>query len=191
MTDPDIKSRILSAATTLFARQGYGSTSVREVVEAAGVTKPTLYYYFDGKEALFREVIGAKLADGEAMMARALALDLPVVERLRRLMKDWIHAARADIDGLRLVMTCSLPDAHGQPEVDVIGRHLRALEPLAQLVALGQSRGELRADLDPRVAVMVLAGALDVQIYSILFGLDVPDDVVDAIFDTWLYGVSP
>ena len=38
------KERILIAAATLFANKGYAGTSVREIVEAAGVTKPTLYY---------------------------------------------------------------------------------------------------------------------------------------------------
>ena len=62
MDEPHIRQRILDAALQLFANQGYGSTSVRQVVELAGVTKPTLYYYFNGKEALFREVVVDQVA---------------------------------------------------------------------------------------------------------------------------------
>ena len=39
-------------AAKLFAERGYDATSVREIVEAAGVAKPTLYYYFRSKEGL-------------------------------------------------------------------------------------------------------------------------------------------
>ena len=58
----DARQRILDAATHLFAHRGFGSTSVREVVEAAGVTKPTLYYWFDNKEALYLECVRTKFA---------------------------------------------------------------------------------------------------------------------------------
>jgi AcrR family transcriptional regulator len=44
-------------ALKLFARKGYASTSVNEIVEAAGVTKPMLYYYFGSKERLARRIV--------------------------------------------------------------------------------------------------------------------------------------
>jgi len=44
-------------ALELFARKGYASTSVHEIVEAAGVTKPMLYYYFGSKERLARRLV--------------------------------------------------------------------------------------------------------------------------------------
>ena len=44
---------ILAAAARLFAGRGYDSTSMREIAEAARVTKPTIYYYFKSKSGLF------------------------------------------------------------------------------------------------------------------------------------------
>ena len=41
-----VARHIARAAARLFAERGYDATSVREIVEAAGVAKPTLYYYF-------------------------------------------------------------------------------------------------------------------------------------------------
>ena len=52
----ELRTRILREATRLFAEKGYAATSVREVVEASGCTKPALYYYFKSKDALFLEV---------------------------------------------------------------------------------------------------------------------------------------
>jgi AcrR family transcriptional regulator len=43
----------LAAAAGLFARKGYGPTSVRTIAAAADVTVPMVYYYFDGKEQIF------------------------------------------------------------------------------------------------------------------------------------------
>lgn len=53
---PESARQILTAAVELFARKGYAATSVREIVEAADVTNPMLYYYFDSKEGLFLEL---------------------------------------------------------------------------------------------------------------------------------------
>jgi AcrR family transcriptional regulator len=49
--------RILQVAIGFFAQKGYEATSTREIVEAAGVTKPMLYYYFGSKEGLCKAAI--------------------------------------------------------------------------------------------------------------------------------------
>src|SRR5262245_23695620 len=56
-TENAIANRLLEAAVSLFAHKGYGATSTREIVEAAGVTKPMLYYYFQSKEGLLAAAI--------------------------------------------------------------------------------------------------------------------------------------
>ncbi|MDZ7766966.1 MAG: TetR/AcrR family transcriptional regulator [Melioribacteraceae bacterium] len=53
----DVKEKILKGAAELFSRDGYYKVSVREICEAAGVTKPVLYYYFDDKESLLFEMM--------------------------------------------------------------------------------------------------------------------------------------
>jgi len=58
----DNRARLLLVATHLFARHGYEAVGVQQLVEAAGVTKPTLYHYFGSKRGL----LDALLADGFA-----------------------------------------------------------------------------------------------------------------------------
>jgi AcrR family transcriptional regulator len=50
------KQQLLDAAARLFAEQGYAATRVVDIVEAAGVAKGLFYWYFENKEALFREL---------------------------------------------------------------------------------------------------------------------------------------
>ena len=52
-----VARHIAQAAARLFAARGYDATSVREIVEAAGVTKPTLYYHFGSKEGLAQTLV--------------------------------------------------------------------------------------------------------------------------------------
>jgi AcrR family transcriptional regulator len=48
---------IVSAALRLFAQRGFGSTSIADITEAAGITKGAIYWHFDSKEALFKGIL--------------------------------------------------------------------------------------------------------------------------------------
>jgi AcrR family transcriptional regulator len=52
-----VARHIARVAAKLFADRGYEATSVREIVEAAGVAKPTLYYYYRSKEGLAHAIV--------------------------------------------------------------------------------------------------------------------------------------
>lgn len=58
--DETKRNDILSAATTLFMRQGFTSTSMEQIAKEAGMSKLTLYRRFADKNALFTEVISRK-----------------------------------------------------------------------------------------------------------------------------------
>ncbi len=51
------RSIIIEQALNLFAARGYDAVSVQEIVDAAGVTKPTLYHYFGSKHGLLDAVL--------------------------------------------------------------------------------------------------------------------------------------
>ena len=46
----DTRERILDTALDMFIERGYDKTSLREIAERVGVTKPALYYHFSSKE---------------------------------------------------------------------------------------------------------------------------------------------
>ena len=54
---PTTRERIPIVALQLFAEKGYEATSMREIAEQLGITKPALYYHFDSKEAIVRELL--------------------------------------------------------------------------------------------------------------------------------------
>ena len=55
---PDVRrSELIGCAQKLFYTKGYESTSVRDIVDAAGVAKGTFYYYFDSKQAILEAVV--------------------------------------------------------------------------------------------------------------------------------------
>ena len=65
---------LVSIARERFTEQGYAATSIEDIVKRAGVAKGALYHHFSGKDALFRAVYDAVLAEAvSAVMAAALA----------------------------------------------------------------------------------------------------------------------
>ena len=55
---PARKEQILTVALTSFARSGYHNTSMNDIADALGVTKPVIYQHFDSKRALYLELLG-------------------------------------------------------------------------------------------------------------------------------------
>ena len=91
VTENAIAARLLEAAVRLFAHKGYPATSTREIVEAAGVTKPMLYYYFQSKEGLLAAAL-AHFADAFHERLRAVVSEpREPFEQLVQLV--WTHLA--------------------------------------------------------------------------------------------------
>lgn len=67
------RTAILSAATTVFLRDGYDGASVDNIAREAGVAKRTVYNVFDDKEALFREAISLSIEIAESFSAELAA----------------------------------------------------------------------------------------------------------------------
>jgi AcrR family transcriptional regulator len=58
LSAPARREQILDVAVQVFARNGFHGTSMNDVAEAAGVTKPVLYQHFDSKQDLYLALLG-------------------------------------------------------------------------------------------------------------------------------------
>ncbi|MCI8416597.1 MAG: TetR/AcrR family transcriptional regulator [Lachnospiraceae bacterium] len=69
------REEILENALELFCGRGYDAVGVQEIAERAGVTKPTLYYYFKSKYGLLRELLERGCAPFLERLEKATAYD--------------------------------------------------------------------------------------------------------------------
>jgi AcrR family transcriptional regulator len=93
MPGMDNRSALLDSALALFAARGYDAVGVQEIVEAAGVTKPTLYHYFGNKPGLLRALLTTYYNQLNTMIQAAAAYqgDLPLT--LRRVVAAYFRFA--------------------------------------------------------------------------------------------------
>jgi TetR/AcrR family transcriptional regulator len=91
----DARAELLACALRLFASFGYDAVGVQQIVEAAGVTKPTLYHYFGSKLGLLKTLLGENLEELQGSIDRAAVYRHDLPETLYRVAAAVFHFARS------------------------------------------------------------------------------------------------
>ncbi len=86
---------ILLAAAGVFARRGYAAATLGDLAEAAGYAPPSLYRYFEGKEAIFTSLVGLLVEELDATFAEPVDRALPLRARLEALLRAQARLAAA------------------------------------------------------------------------------------------------
>ena len=92
---PSRRNVIVSAAVTVFARQGFSDTSIQEVATEAGVAPTAVYYHFSGKDELFEAALRKVLDEISEVVFKARADDEPadpqVLANVISAVWEWIE----------------------------------------------------------------------------------------------------
>lgn len=190
--EPSVRERLADAALRLFNERGYAATSVREIVEAAGVTKPVLYYHFESKEGLYNYLISRGFEEFTVTLAAARRETGPVVERLRHLLDSVYRLFGEHTAEVRLMHAIFYGPPQGAPPFDFDRYHRQFEEEIGRLVVEGMEAGELRPD-DPHTVAMVIIGTINVamELHLCHPDRDLGPGGVLRMFDIVLRGIAP
>ncbi|HEU4458556.1 MAG TPA: TetR/AcrR family transcriptional regulator [Methylibium sp.] len=93
------RDAIVARAAELFAQRGYPATSMNQVAEACGLSKATLYHYYEDKYALLLSIADTHVSRLERIVAEELAQEATPKRRMRaliaRLVQEYAHAQHA------------------------------------------------------------------------------------------------
>lgn len=134
-------AKILSTAAHLFMQLGYRAVSINDIVKAAEVTKPTLYYYFRDKEELFVQMALQRLLDTHATLEAAVAGQPTIDAQLAGLAAALLNANDGDMRMLRHEMHEHLSPA-GQARLGA-AFHQHLFAPVQQVMQQGLDRGDM------------------------------------------------
>lgn len=192
-THPDVRSneRILLKALALFSEKGYDATSVREICEAAGVTKPTLYHFFGSKEGVYRAIVEGTLVRFQADILLALGAGGPLRPRLVRMARGFVEATTREPDLARFIMALIHNPPRSAPATDFVGFYQSILDELAHAIESASRQGEI-APGPTDVRLLVLMGALSEAMHGyLLVGRpELTPQLADTLVDTVLMGWS-
>lgn len=169
---------ILKAAVALFRKGGYQQTRVQDIIDAVGVSEATFFNYFPSKDALLEAYAIGRIEQYAALLRDEMADERrSVPERVRDLVRTIGEALqREDRRFMAVVATRSKLFEGG--EGNVFERQVQAHGTLVQLFREGQSRGEIRAELDPYLLAESLTGAYTFAIVNWLTGRGKPGELL-------------
>ncbi|MBW1998817.1 MAG: TetR/AcrR family transcriptional regulator [Deltaproteobacteria bacterium] len=148
---------VMEAGISLFAEKGYASTSVREIVERAGVTKPVLYYYFGSKEGLFLAILDWAAEQLDILVSKVLERPGTFLDRLTGLYRLVYQGILDNPNLFRMIHDLAFGPPQGAPAYD-FGRYQRSMASAVKAIYLdGLKRGEVIEANPDEVAMLILA----------------------------------
>lgn len=150
---PARRTRIVEAALHTFASQGYGSTGMGAIAEAAGVTRAVLYDHFASKKALFLAVLEEQSAIFLGHVGARISGEGSAQERMRATLDAVFSFAEQHPDAWRLLFGNA---THGDAEVDAAWRSIHAGRTYAVAALLARDAAEAGIDPDSRRAEIMV-----------------------------------
>jgi|SRR5215212_3576729 len=157
------RARILDAAAHVLSVKGYAGTRLSDVAEEAEIQAPAIYYYFPSRDDLIEEVMYAGIADMSRHLQAVLDELPPETSPMDRIMAAVEAHLRHELE-LSDYTTASIRNSGQIPEVlrkrqqqeeERYGRIWR------RLIDNAVADGQIRDDLDPRMAQLLALGALN------------------------------
>ena len=190
-------TEILDAAFEEFVKHGYAATRLEDVAARAGVTKGTIYFYFETKERVFEEMVRhtsqrffPELGD------YASKLEGSYTSRLRDFIV-FVYGRIADSRDSRETLRFLI--AEGSRFPDLVARHYDEfvqpmLDQFQAIIQAGIVAGEFRAAPATAYSEIVLSPALLLSLWALLFGSQKKIDIAvftDASIDLLMRGLAP
>lgn len=159
------ETKLLHSALNLFSEKGYEGTSIREIIEGAGVTRPVLYYYFENKEDLFRRVFETTFNQLISRIESAATEEGSSVERLRAINAAAFDLAEENTRVVRLILQVLFAPPQQGPPLDrnkLIRQRFKAVE---HVIKDGLANQELSGG-DSQSLTLVFLGMMDMHMMA-------------------------
>ncbi len=174
-SDSATRRDLLQAALKQFADRGFTATSVREIVDAARVSKPALYYYFKDKAGLFQALVDQAHDERYALMHKAAARGVTVAEKLEEIVAAIFEFAVRNRELMRLAFATAFAAAGEAPQqMKCREKGKRNFEFLRAIIDEGQKKGELNRRFSADELAMGIYGQLNTYVMIRLLVPDCP-----------------
>jgi len=150
---------ILDAAVELFSENGYDGVSMRQIAEAAGVSKSNIYHHFASKDALYLGILHGSAQHLSEIVEDLAEGDGDFQQRLRVFAEAHMEHLFANEMTLRLVLREAFSGDEEKSRVvvdQVVGGIFKRMVAIFQA---GQNAGIIRDNLDPGLCATLLMGA--------------------------------
>jgi AcrR family transcriptional regulator len=149
---------VLEIAVRAFNEFGYDATSMGTLAERLGLSKSAVYHHFASKEELLEQALAEGLGALEGVLLEPGATTGSPAARLRFVLDRAVHVL---VDRLPYVTLLLRLRGNSPVERAALDRRREFDRAVTALVSAAQDAGELRDDLDPRIAERLLFGMIN------------------------------
>jgi TetR/AcrR family transcriptional regulator, cholesterol catabolism regulator len=183
------EEELLRNAIQLFSRGGFRETSLQEIADELGITRPLFYYYFESKEDLLWRIIG-HLGDTLLEQARPIAVaPEPPMRRLTLLFERHIATLLDNVDAFRIYFA-ERNQLSGKRDLRLKRGERLYNELITEVIMEGQRLGEIRPG-DPYLATRLAMGTANSLLrWFIPTGAISSQDVKSATVEYMLAGLA-
>jgi TetR/AcrR family transcriptional regulator, cholesterol catabolism regulator len=181
------RKEIFEASVHLFLAKGFSQTSLREIAEAAGIGKSTLYDYFRSKDEILVSYFESeiqKITDRAQEIARQ---ELSISEKLRQIMQMHLEYLIANKNFYLKLTVASQTLSLGSQEKIQAKRH-GYQDMLRALIEEGIGKGELRP-VNSLLAARSVFNLLATAVFTSR-PTGTPDEMLQDAFDIFFYGIQ-
>lgn len=171
------RQQLFAAALSCFSEHGYAATSVQEIVDAAKVSKPALYYYFKDKADLFQAVVDSAHDERFRLMQEAAARGRTVQEKLEIILGDIFEYSLRNRELMRLTFATAFAGANDAPiRCQCRQKGRRNFDYLVSLIQEGLASGEFTSEFTAEELAMGIYGQLNSYVMIRILAPDCPLD---------------
>ena len=191
VTQPTSAERILSTALDLFAVKGYDATAVREICEAAGITKPTLYHFYGSKDGVLQALVTSGFQRFRTLVETALQTPGSFRDKVKVVARALFESAKKQPRYWRFMHGIVwAPPGTAPKTADCTEFYEGVVGALAAAAEEAVTRGEISpGPIDIRM--LILMGAIgEAATGYVISGHpeltpELADGLIDEIFDGW------
>lgn len=190
----DTREAILQSALKLFCARGYDAVGVQEIVDHAGTTKPSLYYYFGSKQGLLQEILQVNIQELETALTEAVRVSEDVSAVLYRVAQTYFTFAGTHWQFYRFMMS----QFYGGRETEgfqavhpLIQRYYKLIVGIFEEASprLGNMRGRQQQFAVSFMGTLDSHMMMQARIHDEEETISIPDEQVYEIVKQYLYGI--
>jgi AcrR family transcriptional regulator len=183
------RDQIIKAATRIFSEKTYHGTTLKDIADAVGMLKGSLYYYITSKEKLLAGIILEAVHTLNEDLVRVENANLTPVERLRQIVREHVkfNAIYREAGTLFLTEKNVISSLEMGELIEIFGRRDKLIaRTLNQAVEMGLYR-----PVDVRITSLAIVGLCNSVLFWIRpIGRLTYEDIADSFFELIDHGLS-
>ncbi|TDO95282.1 TetR family transcriptional regulator [Halanaerobium saccharolyticum] len=185
----DTRNNILKSAVKLFSKNNYHAVSMTEIANGADISKGTLYWHFDSKEELFREIAIGGINHFNNLFQDIAQKDVSSDKKIREIVKCVLET---------LIKHLGIMDVF-RNNVELISRdfkdtletkHQENIEIVTQIVEQGINEGSIKSEDPTDISTMILSVLFTPHTKELLDNAEKVEKKINFIYDFIMNGIS-